>query len=277
MSDWHLGPLGDLRPLVVPEPDIEVNLVRFGGIHQGLSGARTMDVTGHRTEYKFEFRNLDLEEYVWLEALHSRFLPGPYHLVDPFKRNRLSVQASRTHVVDADSNGVYTTLVTSGSRDYPATGLSGRSLVVTPPAGTSVVQFDSGKRIPLLPAETPLASVYMRSAAAYDQAYLRMSWYDVEDVFISNSDVSIDLSVSWSRHWFNYTNRPGNAAGVTFSVVLETTGIEVKIAAPQLETSTYLPTDWRIGGGTSVVLIDQMPAVSGRFPLRHATLTLLEA
>lgn len=278
MSDWYLGPLGELRPLVVPEPDISINQVRFGGVHQGLSGARTLDITGHRIEYTFEFRNLDRDEFMWLEALHTRFFPGPYHLIDPLKKNRLSAQASRLLLVDADSNGVYTAAsAVSGSRDFPDTvNLPGRSLIVET-ADMDVVQFDSGKRIPLLTGETPLCSVYLKSEVPHEAAYLRASWYDIEDAFISNTDIDIDTSVTWSRHWYNFVDRPGNAYGVTFSVVLLSNAIPVWFAAPQVETSTYLPTDWEIGGGAPIVLIDQMPAVSGRFPLRHATLTLLEA
>lgn len=278
MSDWYIGPLGDLRRLVVPEPDIKIDLVRFGGIHQGLSGARTMDITGYRTEYNFEFRNLERSEFMWLEALHSRFVDGPHRLIDPLKKNRLSAQASKMRTVDPGSNGVYTTLASSGSRDYPAAvPLPGRSLVVVPDA-TSVIQFDSGKRFPVLSAETPISSVWLRSASAYGQAYLRMSWYDIEDTFISNQDIGIDISVSWSRHWFNFVDKPVGAVAATFSVVLETPAIEVKLAAPQVEISaTSLPTSFEIGGGAPAVLVDQLPAVSGRFPLRHATLTLLEA
>ena len=61
--DWYLGPLGDLRPLVCPEPDLSATQVRYGGLHQGLSGARTLDVTGHKAEYEFNTTGDDVTEF----------------------------------------------------------------------------------------------------------------------------------------------------------------------------------------------------------------------
>src|SRR5690554_2646520 len=91
---WYLGPAGALQELTCPEPNIKANLVRYGGVHQGLSGARTVDVTGHRYEYAFDWDYMEQAEWAWLEAMHLRHVPGPFRLLNPLKKNRLAPQSS---------------------------------------------------------------------------------------------------------------------------------------------------------------------------------------
>lgn len=277
-ATWYLGPLGDMRPLIVPEPDIQINEVRYGGIHQGLSGARTMDVTGHRREYEFEFNWLDQDEFAWLEALHTRLIPGPFHLLDPFKRNRLTGQASRLLPIESRNSGVYVTAPYSWSRDWPAdVKTPGRSMRVAGWAGQfAYLQFDQKKPVPLLEGETLTASVYLRSDIPHS-AHLRISWYDEDENYISNSDIPISVGTDWARHWSTYHEAPTNARGALYTIVLGAANTPVYIAAPQLEADAYVPTAWELGGGAPVVLVDQLPAVSHRFPLRNVTLNLLEA
>src|SRR5690606_40132859 len=69
---WYLGPLGKLRGLVCPERGMSDTSTRYGGIHQGLTGARTMDITGHRREYEFEFVYMDKQDFAWLNALDRK-------------------------------------------------------------------------------------------------------------------------------------------------------------------------------------------------------------
>lgn len=280
MSDatWYLGPLGDLRPLIVPEPDLNIDEVRYGGVHQGLSGARTMDVTGHRAEYKFEFKHLERDEFVWLEALHTRFVPGPFHLLNPLKRNRLTVQASRMLPIESKNSGVFLTAPYTFVRDWPTEiPLPGRSCRVAGWAGANAyLQFDQQKLVPLMPNETLTASVYLRSDLAHS-GWLRVSWYDADRAFISNTDVPISLATEWQRHWSTFHEAPSDAVGAMFTLVLGSANTAVYVAAPQLEADAPFPTEWQIGGGAPVVLVDQLPTTSGRFPLRNASLNLLEA
>lgn len=277
-ATWYLGPLGDLRPLVVPDPDIQINEVRYGGVHQGLSGARTMDVTGHRREYQFQFGYLDQDEYRWYEALHSRLVPGPFRLLDPFRKNRLSVQASRLLPVESRNSGVYLDVTHTLSRDWPyELPIQGRSLGLSGWSGDNAfVQFDQQRPAPFLDNEVPTASVYLR-ADAVTGAHLRMAWYDPDRVWISNTDVEVEISPEWDRYWHTFDTPPSDAVAGTFTVVFGTSTTAVNVAAPQLEIDADLPTAWEIGGGSPVVLLDQLPTTSHRFPLRDAVMTLLEA
>jgi len=280
-ATWYLGPLGNMRPLIVPEPDIEINEVRYGGVHQGLSGARIMDVTGYRAEYSFEFRHLDREEYLWLEALHTRLVPGPFYLLNPLKRNRLTQQASRLQRTEYSNSGLDFDSPYTVERDWPdEVRVPGRSVRFADWEGSElVITFDPTKPVPLLPGETMTGSVYMKADDEYQGVFIRVSWYTEDLEFISDQEIEVDCSPEWRRMWYTYHDAPTNAAAAKFKVVLgeydEDNGIY--IAAPMLEAGVTWPSEWELGGGAPVVLLDQLPSVSHRYPLRNATLTLLEA
>lgn len=279
-ATWYLGPLGDMRPLIVPEPDIEINEVRYGGTHQSLSGSRTMDITGYRAEYTFQIRSLDPQEFAWLEALHTRLVPGPFYLLNPLKKNRLTTQASAMRPTNYSNSGVRFDSPFTVSRDWPDDlVVPGRSIAVQNWTGDLTVTFDPAKPIPLLPDETLTAHVWMKADDEFPDALIRIAWYDEDLVFIENTEVPVSISTTWSRHWFTYHEPPTGAASGTFEIVLGTRVLNNKIyiAAPMLEAGVTWPSDWELGGGAPLVLLDQLPTVSQRFPLRHVTLTLLEA
>jgi hypothetical protein len=277
-ATWYLGPLGDLRPLVVPNPGVKIDEVRYGGVHQGLSGARTMDITGHRREYEFTVGYLDQDEFRWFEALHTRLVPGPFRLIDPFRKNRLSVQASRLLPVESRNNGVYLSAAHTLSRDWPAdVAIVGRSLGLSGWSGDNAfVQFDQQRPAPIVGDEVLTASVYLRADAAYP-VILRMAWYDQDRVWISNTDVTVQVDTEWTRYWHAFGEAPDGAAAATFTLVLGTASTQVYVAAPQVEADAAFPTSWELGGGAPVVLLDQLPSTSLRFPLRDIELSLLEA
>jgi hypothetical protein len=282
MSDtatWYLGPLGDLRALEVPDLDVDINEVRFGGIHQGLSGARTMDITGHRTEFTLNFSYLDRDEYAWLEALHFRLIQGPHRLINPLKRNRLTAQACRLLPFEFRNSGVYSSAPWLQERDSTVDlPIYGRATVVgTWPEDNAFIQFDQYKPVPVVSGEVLTASVYLKGQAAHN-GYLRMSWYDVDQVFLENTDVPIAIGTDWTRYWATFPEPPATAVAGVFTIVLGPyADNNISIIAPQVEANTDSPTDWEIGGGAPVVLIDQMPAPSHRYPLRNVQLSLLEA
>src|SRR5688572_21324044 len=112
--EWYIGALGALRRLPVPDPGIRMSPVVYGGIRQGLSGARTLDVTGVRMGYDMEFTGLEPDEWMHLEALRTRLIPGPHRLLDPLRRNRLSVEAAAVRVVGTRYGG---TTISAGTAE----------------------------------------------------------------------------------------------------------------------------------------------------------------
>ena len=277
-ATWYLGPLGDMRPLVVPEPGIQISQVRYGGIHQGLSGARSLDITGYRTEYNFEFRNLEQDEYLWLEALHYRLVPGPFYLLDPLKKNRLTAQSSRLDLTNYNNSGIDLSGPYEVTRDWPTDiRIPGRSKKLTDWGASQVVTFDPSKPAPLLDGETLTGSIYIKGDAAYADIDLRVTWYTEDLVEISSTDIADGTSTEWTRVWYTYHDQPTNARAASLSLVLGAYSTPVYIAAPMLEAGVTWPSDWDMGGAAPVVIMDQIPASSGRYPLRNVELNLLEA
>lgn len=280
MSTWYIGPLGDMRALVCPEPGISVRDVRYGGIHQGLSGARTMDVTGHRSEFQFEFTYLDQDEWAWLDALHTRLVPGPHRLINPLKKNRLTLRASNMDATSrrAKRDGVYTPAMWEKTTEYPA-GMFGRSVkMLAWSTAVGYLAMDIDKPVPVLPGEALSASVWLRSEGTHTGAKIHFDGTDRYGQRFSDATFNLpDLTTEWQRFTVPAYAPPANAAGVTMFVQLGADdSFPVYVAAPQLETGPVV-TGWEIGGGAPEVLMDQLESTSPRFPLRDATLTLLEA
>jgi hypothetical protein len=273
---WYLGPAGDLRALTCPEPNISTDVVRYGGIHQGLSGARVVDVTGHRAEYQFQYTYMEPEEWAWLNALHLRHIPGPYRLLDPMKRNRLTPESSSARLGGGTAHGL--TLyggIASRVWDWPnAAGIGAQSTQWSNRVGTSVVSFDEPVKTTVLSGEAITASVWMK-AAANVEAGLYFEWYDKSTLTDISDDTFVPVTTEWTR--FSASQLiPANTNGAVFNVWLTDITADVYIAAAQVETGDTA-TEWELGGGAPVVLLDQLATSSPQFPLTNCTLTLLEA
>lgn len=276
MSDtdktWYLGPLGDLRGLVCPDRGITITEERYGGVHQGLSGARTLDITGHRAKYEMTLNNLDPSEFAWVEALYTGLVPGPYRLINPLKRNRLSHQAStmrtRTGAVGLDTPGVFLGRSTAWPTAVPITGRSMRFTAVV----DHRYQWDLGRKTTVLgPGENIVGSIYVKSDASM-LFHLIFAFYDAAGTRTGFFQ-EYTSTTSWTR--FPITMAvPANQLSVVMELWPKAAGT-FNMAAPQVEAGT-VATAWEIGGGAPEVVFDQMPTVSPRYPLRTVSLSFLE-
>lgn len=269
---WYLGPLGDLRALTCPSPGIAVTDVRYGGVHQGLSGARTMDVTGHRAQYQFDWKFVEDAEWKWLRALHTRHIPGPFRLINPMRKNRLSHQAtaldpraltipsaSRTWVVDWPAGAEV------GYRSVRLTGWGNEQ---------NTVSFDLSKTTAIFPGESVTGSTFVKGDAAAS-ARLGIEYYDRAGVKVGPSSfATINITTGWQRFTISRVALAG-AVSLVFAFRGDTFTTPVQLAAPQLEAGAAA-TPWEQGGGAPVVVVDQLTTTSPRFPLSDCSLTLLE-
>lgn len=275
MAKWLLGPPGDLRELVTPE-DARITEVRYGAVQQGLNGGRTMDVTGIRTTVELSFEYLDESDYRWLQALHTRLIPGPHRLINPLRQNLLSIDAAKSNFYPTRTQGVFVSGFTTGwVNEYPTgpTPLwrsmkwSGRSA-----AAQSYVRWDGERKFCVNEGETVTGSVYMRSSTAHSEE-LRFDWFDKYGVQGTSATQSVALTTSWARYTITATAPAGTAmARMAF---VGTSTADMYFAAPQVEKGSTA-TDWDQGGGELQVLIDQMPGEAPRFPLMNCSMTLLE-
>lgn len=274
-TTWYLGPPGDLRALYCPERDIDVSEVRFGGVHQSLGGARTMDVTGIKQQYTFNWKTLDQSDYSWLRALHTRLIPGPHRLMDPLRKNRLSVGASNGNV-NPHKWGFYT--ITAGlltnQTDYPTGILGSRAVRWSDRTASSIMAIDLDKKTDVFALETVTVSAYLKGDSAVSVG-MYIGWYDKDGVFLSSSTTTThSVTTSWARYSTSKT-APANAVMGVLSLT-STATTTINLAAPQFETGSSV-TAWEEGGANPLVLVDQLTTTSPRYPVSDCALVLLES
>ena len=274
---WYLGPAGQLQALTCPETGVERNPVRYGGVHRGFSGAATVDVTGYKYEYELQWTWAEESEIRALEVMHERIVRGPFWLLDPTKRNRLSVQATQLQWLTRTFPGVRPTSGTVETvKDWPsAAGLGNRAIRWTNQAANNhQLVFDHGKWTPVLPGETLTGSVYIKGSGSVT---VRMVWMDSDGVdWTTPSSSTSTVTGSWVRYKVTGTV-PAGASLVRFELARGSSSVEdIDVAAPQLEVGST-PSEWQPGGGATLVHIDQFETRSPRYPLFDVNLTLLEA
>lgn len=274
-TTWYLGPPGDLRALVCPERDIDITEARFGGVHQSLGGARTMDVTGIKKQYQFNWKYIDGPDYQWLRALHTRLIPGPHRLVDPLLKNRLSLGVSDGNLTPHKYSFYTATAgLLTNQLDYPTGVLGKRCVRWSDRTASSVLRLDLDKMTDVFALETINVSAYLKGASSVTVG-MYVAWYDKTGAFLSNSSTSNkSVTTSWARYDASFT-APANAVMGVFSLT-STATTTINIAAPQFETGSTV-TAWEQGGANPLVLIDQMPTITPRYPTSNVTMTLLES
>lgn len=275
-GEWYLGPAGDLRALVCPERDVNVSEVRYGGVHQGLSGARTVDVTGVKFQVDFNFSYLTQADYLWLEALHLRHIPGPLYMINPLKKNLLTKESSMCRSAYARLNGIYSADYNNAwqwENSFPSGPPGVRSVKrIAVPASTVTLRFDDGYKTPVTVGTTYDFSAYMKSDSAKTVGF-GIAWYDKNHAFLSQASSNKSVTTSWARYDYSATAPASAALAVPYWT--STTNVSFTSTAAQFEVGSS-PTSWEFGGGAMCVVVDQMPATSPRFPMRNASLTLLE-
>lgn len=278
-NDWYLGPAGDLRALVCPDRNVNVSEVRYGGVHQGLSGARTVDVTGVKMQIDLTLPYMTETDYLWLEAMHLRHIPGPLFMLNPLKRNLLSKEASMSRTSYFQGPGIYSpTASYSHNWEWETSFPSGvpgvRSVKRTGlPASSVTFNIDDGYKIPVTTGVTYDFSAYMKADSSKTVAF-GIGWFDKDYGFLSLASSNKSVTTSWTR--FDYSDTAPASAALAMPFWMSTTNVSFTSTAVQFEVGSS-PTDWQLGGGSMVVMIDQMPTTSPRYPVRNSTLTLLEA
>ncbi|MCP2200074.1 hypothetical protein LX90_003764 [Lentzea flava] len=274
-TEWYIGALGALRRLPVPDPGIRMTPVLYGGIRQGLSGARTIDVTGVRMSYEFEFSALEPDEWMHLEALRTRLIPGPVRLLDPLRRNRLSSEAAAMRVVGTRYGGVTATAgLTERGAGFPVP-LGVDHLVWSNRPEQSQLLFDTTRRTAVLPGETITGSVYVRSLPGVTSSVrLGFRHYQLDNSALAPVFTETPVPGEWTRLTITSTV-PADA--VTVELFLR--GMDantLSVAAPQIVPGVE-PGVWEPGGGAPTVTVDSLTHVSPIYPISTVSMTLTEA
>lgn len=278
---WYFGWLGEMRPLLTPEVGLTNTDERLGGVHQALSGARTVDVTGLRRTYELDWNYLTDNEVAWLYAFYRKMITQPAYLIDPMKKNLLSEQASTLRVHRNNDLGVQmsTLLVREYRNDFPpGVPIVGDRvpIIVSSNSGGYFRLDGTDTFIPAFTGEPITFSIYMRVDSGSINVSMILDWVDKYGADVMPpTNITKNITTSWQR--FSITVTPtGAQAGVRPAFVLGSGTLNLRIAAPQVEYASA-PTDWEMGGGKSKVMIEQITSESPRFPLNNISVTFLEA
>lgn len=277
----YLGPLGGLTR-IHPQVGLDVTSERFGGVHQGLSGRRTVDYLGNRGAYVMTWQHLTGPDMALLEALHHRQIPGPLRLLlDTFKRNRLSRSAASVGYGNTDLSGLEVTSgYTRGATIWPpGVPLPGRSLAWSGWSTYTALRLDRQQPAPVLDGETVTGSIWVHASHA-DTVYLVLDDYGPGgyDQWGGTAAPEVTLTPNtWTRLAVTSTP-PTGATGVSPAVVPTVQAdpsSTLTLAAAQVEPGSAA-SGWEQGGGAPVVAVDQMPTVSPYGTYMNPELTLWE-
>lgn len=277
---WYFGWLGEMRTLLTPEVGLTNTDERLGGVHQALSGARTVDITGLRRIYEMDWNYLTDAEVAWLYAFYRKMINQPAYLLDPMKKNLLSEQASTMRMHRNNDLGVQMSslIVREYRNDFPA-GLpiiADRCPIFVSSNVGGYIRFDGTDTfIPAFTGEPITFSVYMRVDSGTINVSMILDWVDKYGVDLTPTNQSKTITTTWQR--FSVTVTPtGSQAGVRSAFVLPGGTMNLRMAAPQVEYASA-PTAWEMGGGRSKVMIEEITSESPRFPLNNISVTFLEA
>lgn len=284
-ATWYFGWLGEMRALPTPELNLTNREERYGGIHQGLTGKRVVDITGYRTTYEMQFRLLSEDDY---EFLRMCYLNGvtrqQLFLINPMRKNLLSQQCSLSQPFDQNDLGITAsglTVVHAYANDFPpgVTPQQSRCYnLVSTSATNNFCRFDGNNNyIPMFPGVPITTSMYVRCESGTVNFNLVLDCFDKYGVTqVTTPSVPQTATTAWQR--ISYTFTPDSTQfGLRPAFVFPTSGTKnLHIAAPQVEYGDVV-TPWEIGGGRSRVIVDQIDSTSPRFPLSDVSVTFLES
>jgi hypothetical protein len=287
-GDFYLGRPGALQKLPPPLPGFEVTDLLRGGLHELAAGGNVRDRTQARRRWVLGWKALTDDEWSGLRTLYR--LPGPYRLLDPRDRNRLTVNQSTGTEELRDTTGHRpvtqgvlasdTAFAHSGTRSLKwdsetALAVSSGRGVAYATSGTSIDASWAAVR----PSVAHTFSVWAHASIAVSMA-ARIDWYSTAGALLSSS-VGSGTSVStsaWTQLTVANASSPATAAyGIGGVQNTTTTGaaVQVWLDDPQLEEGAVAST-WLLGGGSPLVVVDTLAPSAVLAGFTDAELVLLE-
>lgn len=195
----YLGPVGNLIALPSIGRDIKADLQQPTAVHQiaGPKGGRVVDRIGAaKRTYALAREHLTADELGVLEALYlGAYGPGPYVLVEPWRRNQLSANQSTGTDVSADTTGFVanagtitssTTQADVGKRSLAWAVTAANQEALTGSSSTITVSSVT-EDIPVIGSTVYSARVRARLSASTGTLRLDMRWFDKAGAFVSES------------------------------------------------------------------------------------------
>ena len=282
---FYLGPVGNLQALPYMARGATAALDFPGETHTLLSGARYRHQVGDpRRTYTMARQMLTHDEAAVVEALAlGAYGPGPFALIDPWRRNMLTANQSTGTDAGADPAGFYaatgtlassTTQAEVGARSLSWTvTASGQELRVS---GSSSANADPAFDVPVLPSTAYVFKVRVRSLATVSVT-ARLYWFSTSGASLSSvtsSNVS-STSAGWATVTISGTSPAGAALARPAVRTASAASTTVFVDQAQLEAGSSA-SGWTPGTGVPRVVFE---ALGDSYPLvdRHdVDVTLVE-
>lgn len=296
-----LGAAGQMFSLQIPETGGLTETPRkFGAVHQGLSGARTVDTLGIRRDYTIEWESLNEDDCSALRQVFAllRESTKPVRLIVPHRKNMLSAAASSgrsvpdpraiTSTYQAADLGVGVALLSVPRPDLDAVYAISPRL----PKFTRVTNLATGylnvwvegnpdtapaNAIPVVPGRTYTLSVYYRrtASAGFGDGALRFA-HRREDGSITGAPTFPLVSLTSSAWtWASVTVTVPSGWPLTYPLITIGQAESIDFAAMQLEEGATR-TPWVLGSGVPVVSVTDLQFTDQEWPYRDASLTAIE-
>lgn len=288
--NWWLGTPGAMQKL----PQITNNVVeapRSRSVQSTVTadgGTTTVALMDAKTAWALSWAYLSEQEADLIDSFaDGLFGAGPFRLVDPTRRNVLSMDDStmglRSYAASrwVASSGPLTSNPTGGPAGLPSAALVwssmpvGASLVL--PSLTSTTNVDITAAPVLLADEAVSLSLYVKASTATSH-FLQIAGYSATGLLTGTPlQVTIPVTTTWRR--FAVTATPGyfgSAVFVSPRLVAGATSVSsLSVAAAQLEYGQV--TDWQRGYGAPQVNITAAPGHSvPQFGYADKTLALAQ-
>lgn len=290
---FYLGPVGRMVALPCPETGLDNTLEKVAARHVSLNAGTTEDIRGFRRKWTVEFPWLTADDVGYLEAVYTGAIRGPLRLIDPTRRNRLTLAASVSTPLPQWANGVRALVPTQGvaasvydvappdvsytSRDgRPITYRTDAPLRWTVPGPDDRLQLDPVIGVPVVPGETLTFSVYVRAMTAGTTADVALELVPHAGVAATQVGATQAVGDQWERITYSWTP-PADAGAVTPRIAVPDApaNTNVLVANAQVEANPTASA-WVPGAGCPHVLITELPAKSPIYPLITAGMSLQE-
>lgn len=288
----YLGRVGNLIALPSVGKGITASLDLPTAIHQiaGTRGGRVVDLVGAaKRTFTFPRDYLTLDELSIFETMAlGGYGPGPYVLLEPWRRNLLTANQSTGTDVLADTTGFAANAGTITSDIVQADqGLRSLTWAVTAANQqvltgnlTSITGADDTVDIPVLPSTVYSARVRDRISTSTGTARLDMRWFTAAEVFISESTgtaTALSTAAFTDLPCLNITS-PSNAALLRLKVIDTVMGAAQThfLDKWQLQFGATLD-PWTIGTGVPrVCFTDSFDQTYNLFPFVSGSVSLTE-
>lgn len=298
-----IGAAGQMYAVQVPENGgFSETPSKFGGVQTGISGTRTVDSQGERSDYTLSWEDLSEDDCSVLRQFYSQVRSSgkPIRMFLPHRKNLLTASASSARSVarPRESTINYAPLAgnavvstpevyrTSLDATYPLTPRLTRMVKIVnstlsndfvyPEGNPDVVTGTPWSRIPLIEGRQYTCSVlYAKDPVGAGTCNLRNVWRN-EDGGNTGAPAGSNVALStldWDWQSFTFTVPTGFPG---FCPLIESgPSSTLYIGAMQVEEGP-VRTPWVMGNGVPVIAFTSLQFTDTLWPLRNASMTAIE-